>query len=47
MSWEGIITKIHAVVDGLGNLVEFLLSCRNDHDSGLQVLDFKIELIEM
>lgn len=33
MSWEGIITKIHAVVDGLGNPVEFLLSCRNDHDS--------------
>ena len=26
-------TKIHAVVDGLGNPVEFLLSKGNDHDS--------------
>ena len=26
-------TKIHAVVDGLGNPVEFLLSAGNDHDS--------------
>lgn len=26
-------TKLHAVVDGLGNPVEFLLSAGNDHDS--------------
>lgn len=25
-------TKIHAIVDGLGNPVEFLLSAGNDHD---------------
>ena len=29
----GLNTKIHAVVDGLGNPVEFLLSAGNDHDS--------------
>ena len=28
----GLNTKIHAVVDGLGNPVEFLLSAGNDHD---------------
>ena len=26
-------TKLHALVDGLGNPVEFLLSAGNDHDS--------------
>lgn len=26
-------TKLHAIVDGLGNPVEFLLSAGNDHDS--------------
>jgi transposase len=29
----GLNTKIHAIVDGLGNPVEFLLSAGNDHDS--------------
>ena len=29
----GLNTKIHAVVDGLGNPVEFLLSAGNDHES--------------
>ena len=29
----GLNTKIHAVVDDLGNPVEFLLSAGNDHDS--------------
>ena len=29
----GLNTKLHAVVDGLGNPVEFLLSAGNDHDS--------------
>ena len=29
----GINTKIHAVVDGLGNPLNFLLSPGNDHDS--------------
>ena len=29
----GLNTKIHAVVDGLGNPLEFLLSAGNDHDS--------------
>ena len=29
----GLNTKIHAIVDGLGNPVEFLLSPGNDHDS--------------
>lgn len=29
----GLTTKIHAVVDGLGNPVEFLLSAGNDHDA--------------
>ena len=28
----GLNTKIHAVVDGLGSPVEFLLSAGNDHD---------------
>lgn len=28
----GLNTKIHAIVDGLGNPVEFLLSARNNHD---------------
>ena len=29
----GLNTKLHAVVDGLGNPVTFLLSAGNDHDS--------------
>ncbi len=29
----GLTTKIHAIVDGLGNPVQFLLSPGNDHDS--------------
>ena len=30
---DGLNTKIHAVVDGMGNPVVFLLSAGNDHDS--------------
>ena len=33
MSRGGRTTKIHAIVDGLGNPVEFLLSRGNEHDS--------------
>lgn len=33
MSRGGRTAKIHAVVDGLGNPVEFLLSRGNEHDS--------------
>ena len=29
----GLNTKVHAIVDGLGNPVEFMLSAGNDHDS--------------
>ena len=29
----GLNTKLHAIVDGLGNPVEFILSAGNDHDS--------------
>lgn len=29
----GLNTKLHTIVDGLGNPVEFLLSAGNDHDS--------------
>lgn len=29
----GLNTKLHAIVDGLGNLVEFMLSAGNDYDS--------------
>ena len=29
----GLNTKLHAIVDGLGNPIEFLLSAGNDHDS--------------
>jgi len=38
-------TKIHAVTDGLGNPVEFLLSPGNDHDSihAIEILS-KIEI---
>jgi len=34
-------TKIHAIVDGLGNPVEFLLSPGSDHDSthAIEILD--------
>ena len=33
MSRGGRTTKIHAIVDGIGNPVEFLLSPGNEHDS--------------
>jgi transposase len=41
----GLNTKIHAIVDGLGNPVEFLLSPGNDHDSthAIEILS-KVEL---
>jgi len=41
----GLNTKIHAVVDGLGNPVTFLLSAGNDHDSthAIEWLD-KVEI---
>ena len=29
----GLNTKLHAIVDGLGNPVEFMLSAGNDYDS--------------
>lgn len=29
----GLNTKLHVIVDGLGNPVEFMLSAGNDHDS--------------
>ena len=34
-------TKIHVIVDGLGNPVDFLLSAGNDHDSihAIQLLE--------
>ena len=37
----GLNTKIHAVVDGLGNPVEFFISAGNDHDSvhAMELLD--------
>ena len=37
----GLNTKLHAVVDGLGNPVTFLLSAGNDHDSihAIELLD--------
>lgn len=37
----GLTTKIHAIVDGLGNPVQFLLSPRNGHDSihAIKLLD--------
>ncbi len=37
----GLNTKLHTIVDGLGNPVEFLLSPGNDHDS-----THAIELLE-
>lgn len=37
----GLNTKLHTIVDGLGNPVEFLLSGGNDHDSV-----YAIELLE-
>ena len=41
----GLNTKLHAIVDGLGNPVTFLLSAGNDHDSShaIELLD-KIEI---
>ena len=41
----GLNTKLHAIVDGLGNPVTFLLSAGNDHDSihAIELLD-KIEM---
>ena len=37
----GLNTKLHVVVDGLGNPVTFLLSAGNDHDSihAIELLD--------
>lgn len=41
----GLNTKLHAIVDGLGNPVEFLLSAGNDHDCvhAVELLE-KVEL---
>ena len=41
----GLNTKLHVIVDGLGNPVEFLLSPGNDHDSlhALKLLE-KVDL---
>ena len=41
----GLNTKLHAIVDGLGNPVAFLLSAGKDHDSihAIELLD-KIEI---
>ena len=41
----GLNTKLHAIVDGLGNPVTFLLSAGNDHDSihAIELLD-KLEI---
>ena len=38
---DGLNTKLHAIVDGLGNPVTFLLSAGNDHDSihAIELLD--------
>jgi len=46
-SHGGLNTKIHAIVDGLGNPVEFLLSPGNDHDSthAIEILS-KVELAD-
>ena len=41
LSHGGLNTKIHAVVDGLGNPVELLLSPGNDHDS-VHALEFAV-----
>ena len=37
----GLNTKLHTIVDGLGNPVTFLLSAGNDHDSthAIQLLE--------
>ncbi len=37
----GLNTKLHTIVDGLGNPVAFLLSAGNDHDSAhaIQLLE--------
>ena len=37
----GLNTKLHTIVDGLGNPVEFMLSAGNDHDSA-----HAVELLE-
>ena len=41
----GLNTKLHAIVDGLGNPVTFLLSAGNDHDPihAIELLD-KLEI---
>jgi len=43
----GINNKIHAVVNGLGNPVQYLLSSGNDHDSinAIKLLD-KVDLLD-
>lgn len=47
ISRGGRTSKIHAVVDGLGNPVEFLLSQGNDHDSAHAIeLLSKIDISE-
>ena len=38
---SGLNTKLHTIVDGLGNPVEFMLSAGNDHDSA-----HAVELLE-
>ena len=42
---RGVNTKPHAIVDGLGNPVEFMLSAGNDHDSvhAIEMLE-KVEI---
>ena len=41
----GLNTKLHVIVDGLGNPVEFMLSAGNDHDAihAVELLE-KIEI---
>ena len=41
----GLNTKLHTIVDGLGNPMEFLLSAGNDHDSihAIEILE-RIEI---
>ena len=45
LSSGGLNTKLHVIVDGLGNPVEFMLSAGNDHDAihAVELLE-KIEI---